>query len=186
MEKTWELLERTIRITGRRTPCSAKQCELCAKQMSLELPSSYCEYAKRFGLGEWEQDLVTYVPVEPTYNPLFDPSIVSYAESQRSVIDLWISDDKRRRQMKTPERVERLVAFARWTSGFSLNWDTGSKQKNGEMDLYLANYPETCEYCGSNILEFLLDYWIGGKINQVYRFSNNEKWGTSNRFNPWP
>ncbi|GMV83981.1 MAG: hypothetical protein AMXMBFR7_51650 [Planctomycetota bacterium] len=174
MQAHWEAFYRSVKIEGSPTVCSAENCALASTRLNIQLPPSYCEYVSRFGYGEWLEDLSILVPCEPH----LVGSVEDFNLDCRSIIEEWVSYEG----TKEPDRLKRLVGFMNKTDGFSFAWDPATKRSDGEMGIYLFQCPEVLEYCCHDLLMFLRDFWIGGRINEVYPFADGERWQTKPQF----
>ena len=70
----------------------------------------------------------------------------------------------------TPEEVlRRLVPIGIGPAEFFINWDTGRKGRKGEFQICLLDSEDDWRiyYCGSDLLDFLSVYLLGGKLYKV-------------------
>lgn len=172
MAHAWDSFLATVKVVGVPTPYSAQACQGAAARLGIgSLPDSYREYVGRFGFGEWHDDLTVFVPCHPQLAGSIEDLTGDY---KSLVAEVWSGDE----HTKDPARMGRLIHFADTTVGFSFAWDPDEKREDGEPGIYMVAFPDVLEYCCHDLLVFLRDYWIGGKINDVYLFEGGERWVT--------
>jgi len=154
---TWDALEQQVRVVGTKFVNSPEDCRLAVNDLQLPgLPPSYQEYVARFGAGEWRPDLVIAAPRHPN----------RYLTLAFAIKGL----QKMTPPLPRKPKLTRLLPFGGHADGYHLCWDTDSLMDNGEMSICLLqeHEQEPIIYCGNTLLEFLAEYWIGRKLDQVY------------------
>jgi hypothetical protein len=168
----WDSFSASVKVVGLPTTYPPAACQESAKRLGLScFPPSYCEYVQRYGYGEWQEDLFICVPSHPS----LVGSVEELANDLESVFwECWAQH----KETKDAARMARLVHFASTTMAFSFAWDPEDVRNDGELGIYIVAFPEVLEYCCHDLLVFLRDYWIGGKINDVYLFEGGARWVT--------
>jgi hypothetical protein len=153
---SWDALEKRVQVLGTRFTNSLEDCRVAASDLQLPaLPPSYIEYINRFGAGEWRPRLLIAVPRHPKR-----PVTLAYRAKG------W---QKGASVSPPPPKLTRLIPFGGHSDGYTLCWDTDSLMSSGEMSICLLEHEqEQILYCGNNLLEFLWEYWIGLKLDEVY------------------
>jgi hypothetical protein len=172
VQQAWDSFRSGVTLVGVPTAYCRETCDQAAQRLGIgRFPPSYCEYVKLFGYGEWSEDLFICAPCDPS----LVGSVEELANDLRSVFaECWASYEG----TKEPERMGRFIHFATTTMSFSFAWDPMTRRADGEMGIYLVDFPDTLEYCCHDLLTFLRDFWVGGKINDVYLFYGGVKWKT--------
>lgn len=192
---TWPRLKYETKIVGTPLTYSLPECEQAGLELGIKkVPPSYVAFMETFGAGEWVPDLTLFVPHHPQY-PL--ATLVKRARSAHEALTEFLtppnelSDDPLLQKISRNWRndfdcktLERLICIGGWGTGDELCWDPGKTNSDGEMALCIMTHEETkIIYCGEDLLEFLGEYLIEGKMDEVY--PQREPWGHKAIFKAW-
>jgi len=174
---TWDQIEAQTKISGERLLYSEQDCKRAAAELGLAaLPPSYVQYVARFGIGQWEPDFTIAVPRHRYPALTLKNRVFEYKKALECVLKEFPTFSKDVNVLK------RLLCIGGSGNGFELCWDTQQVDRYGEMPLCLVTHEESeiC-YCGSNLLEFIGDFWIGKKIDTACSL-NNFSWNSRAEF----
>ena len=181
---TWDRLEGAVEIKGMALRYELDDCDRVAGEIGLaRLPSSYCEYVKRFGAGYWSGDLRIAVPHHPVEFMVLKHRVDGYREYVDSILRPFPGISKMLKEGWTEgfdvERLGRLLCLGDTGNGDHLCWDPYEIGERGEMPLCMVmSELDTVVECGNDLLEFLGTFWVEGKIDEVANLKPGESMGS--------
>lgn len=151
------------------------------EELGLTFPPSYKNFVKRFGNGVLCSMFLIYVPNSMNENL----DLVKKYTFEKDIIQQNVEGGLWDDAAVDKNWLLSLTPFGSSQNGDILCWDTNQKSESGEYNIYLLdNEQNGTPLVARSMNEFVEEFCINQKIDEIYPVGQGEKWNLPNTFEP--
>jgi hypothetical protein len=151
------------------------------KELGIDLPPSYIKFVKEYGAGQLCGMFLIYVPGSEKIDLIKRSKRDTQLIAESVEYNLWDSSSTK----VDATWLKTLVPFGSSSNGDILCWDINQKFEEGEYPIVFLEHEQECAVTvAKNIEDFITNFCLANKIDEVNPIGNGEKWNLTNSFEP--